>query len=338
MRGLLCALLAIALLGAGLLPMTALAADPAFIYMAKDPAKQYTAQDCEFGCGLTENYVSYKWTFYYANRVVYWWAETDLRDEAEEALENWMDEIPDLIWEEKQSEQDAHVVFLDHDVPANFGPAAINMAWWVDDSYKNASYWLKAEIWLDHDDYTWDSDDAKGQAMAHEIGHLYGLHDRYRTNPVACNPNDDTVMDAMTGTGTTVTHQCDYQKGPTEDDVARVDAYYGEGNATDWTATVNGSVITYKWKDQSWAETWYNLQMFYWNGSSWVYFTQYNDWEDEGLHKDFPNDLGNYYLQTTVDRTQYGAPAGWHCIGGWPYMVEYDVMGDWTSSSAVWVQ
>ena len=62
------------------------------------------------------------------------------------------------------------------------------------DTTRFGMYWTKAEICVSTT-YDYADDAHREDVLTHEVGHLFGLADRYLHPSGACNPNDDTIMD-----------------------------------------------------------------------------------------------------------------------------------------------
>lgn len=111
--------------------------------------------------------------------------------------------------------------------------------------------------------------------MTHELGHLYGLHDRYTAS--GCNPNDYSVMDASV---------CDGGY-PTYIDLGRMnysDTYGGTYLATSTTAS--GGTMYTQWQDRTWNDLVVRFKRYKWVGISWQYQQTVESYDNIGTHYD----------------------------------------------------
>ena len=126
--------------------------------------------------------------------------------------------------------------------------------------------------------------------IAHEMGHAYGLADRYRHNPLMCNntfvnypDGEKTIMDgAKRATSTVGWMHCDGIEGPaTSTDVARVRNLYSKGSLKELTATTtrleelsNGESTGTKvsWEDAAWAEKEHRVRFYIHEDTGWRHF------------------------------------------------------------------
>ena len=68
---------------------------------------------------------------------------------------------------------------------------------------------------------------------------------------------------------------CDGLTGPDNSDGSDVEDFYHPGDMGSMTASSSGTVATFPWEDQTWAERWYDVT-FYWSDTTqeeWVSFT-----------------------------------------------------------------
>lgn len=346
-----------------LLPATAFAdwAPPAYEYLDEDPDAQRTTQQCTSGCLLTENYTFYHWMDWWQDYTLDWYCNPDPTYHAcvEQAITNWENAFPQTQWAETLNPAEADVQFLLVDtsqLPDGPTPAYAFHHGWYDDELRYASFWDKAEVGVDPINFLWASADVLTGAIAHEIGHLFGLHDRYYMwqpepgvpdPPIlsACNPDEVTIMDTCNvwwdpqeGKLRILGH-CDGLTGPDQEDIDRVDPYWGEGELASWTAEVYGSpsVLSMNWRDRAWTECHANLHYYYWNGNSWVHYDGLCYNPDMGLHEDYPNGLGDRTIFRNNIPENFGAADKWNCCCGWPYFKTWDVVGTWTCSPFIWV-
>lgn len=104
--------------------------------------------------------------------------------------------------------------------------------------------------------------------IAHEIGHHYGLDDRYFFKQTflgleaECNLYENTVMDTLVPNDPNYPG-CPWRDTPTKLDISRVDMFWRGGTPLpnmetrgDLPILVNavGPVATYRWFDMAWAE------------------------------------------------------------------------------------
>lgn len=167
-----------------------------FVYNAQNPDNQIP------GAQYTENSNFMWWANGWSH--VYWWGDPSAGDSfvvaARTAINNWKAAIPQLTWSECiVSEACADVKFRIGQCVSS-GAAGCVMTWpepssYLPDHYRLASYWHKHTIYLDSDYYPLMVDSTKRGLLAHEIGHLYGLDERYNHSSPICNGNEKTIMD-----------------------------------------------------------------------------------------------------------------------------------------------
>ena len=115
-------------------------------------------------------------------------------------------------------------------------------------------------------------------AIAHELGHIFGLHEAYNHDPqysagsISCK--DDTaasVMDSViTSTGRTV-NGCD-GVSPTARDIGLVQALYSLAPpAAPTTIFQAGPDIAVRFRDDNAAEEGYGVIVERWSGSGWIF-------------------------------------------------------------------
>jgi len=342
-----------------LLPATALAdlAPPAYEYLDEDPDAQRTPDECTSGCTLTENYTFWDWMDWWQDSTLDWYCTPEPTYHAcvEQAITNWKNACPKTQWAETLNPAEADVRFLLVDtILIEGGPIAAYalLHGWYDDEWQDASFWIEAEVGLDTVNFSWASEDVITGAIAHEIGHLFGLHDRcyIETDPdphSVCNPNEVTIMDTALPLVWDPQEEkwwvlglCDGLTGPAQIDIDRVDSYWGEGELASWDAEVYPlppSLLIMEWRDRGWSECHSNLQYFYWDGNRWVCYENICYDNDMGLHEDYPDDLGDRTMSRMNVPENFGAANKWNCCCGWMYFKPWDVMGDWTCGPFIWV-
>lgn len=295
-----------------LLASVALAAH--YVYKAENPSTQ------DANWSGTENGTFYWWS--QSITSVWWYTDSALRSDVDVAKNNWTTAVPPLTWLEV-SETDADLVFKNESC-GGFAACMAVTQYRHDVNITNASYIEKARVSIDLNIQSSTSD--RRFSIAHEVGHFYGLDERYQEDPVACNNNEATVMDGI---------GCEPGlEGPAEIDKNRVISYWSEGTLADWTATSSVQYVAdYTWKDRGWSEYEQPLSFYYWDGSNWVLYHNATKIWNIGVHQTTEDRT----LEWTVDRRDYGAPAGWHSACGRPYFWQFNTVGTWACSPAVWV-
>jgi len=228
-------------------------------------------------------------------------------------------------------------------------PAFVSLHGWYDDEWRWASFWNKAEVGVDLLNFNWASWDVVTSAVAHEIGHLYGLHDRYYTwqpeqgvpDPLIqsiCNPDEETIMDTAIWWQDPqtllwwITGHCDGLFGPAEQDVGNVSSYWREGEVDDLEAEVWGSpsILTIRFRDRGWTECHAFLQYFYLDGDEWICYENLCWSPDMGLHEDYPDGMGDWTMLRNNFPENFGAANAWNCCMGAVYFKQWDLAGPWS--------
>jgi len=146
------------------------------------------------------------------------------------------------------------------------------------DTDRQSEYVVGASIWLNEGLYDFTSD-WRVAAVAHEVGHVYGLHDRYDdvNHTFWCNAGDNSIMEGLVGQGVTVTGGCD-SNVPTSTDIGRVQAFYDVAPAGSPTMNqIAAGSVDWCWTDVNWAESGYQVSYYWWDGAGWA-------WKRTDLH------------------------------------------------------
>lgn len=285
----------------------------------------------------TDNWVMAKWWW---GQPVLWWSQASLSADAQAAITSWQNAVPQLTYATANDEQSANLVFkreLNPDpCPLNpgcfaYGPPQGNRIW------ERATYMIKGLIFL-NDAYLWDESGQSSRrgALAHELGHAYGLDERYPESPAfQCNNNEVTIMDNVVPSGDLLFH-CDGLTGPATVDIQRVVDYWSKGEASDFKIAAVDRFVVGMWKDLSWTEDSYAMGFYYLN--------QYNDWimydwrgmhDDIGVHKF----TANRTLAAASDPAAFDAPIpSLQMVCNKPYFPPFNQFGTFRCSPTLWVQ
>lgn len=256
------------------LSLTGVALADHYVYKAEDPAKQTSAPGIE-------NWVFRWWVL--STTSLWWWADSSLHSDVNTIKNNWTAAVPELTWFEVTSETSADVTFKSGTCPGG-APACNSTTSYFYDSDRDASYWQKSTIYIDNN-HDWTAAGKRG-ALAHEVGHLYGLHEQYLdSSGGGCNNSDTTIMDGGTLDGSGKIIHCDGLEGPAAIDDKRVTAYWSQGEMSNFTASASGGIGTYTWTDDAWADYRHQPKWFYYDGSQWIEYHSVNRTGDVGVHR-----------------------------------------------------
>lgn len=194
----------------------------------------------------------------------------------------------------------------------------------------------------------------KRSAIAHELGHLYGLQERYIDQPSTYNnPSELSVMDMPV---------YDLQEGPTLVDKTRVRAFWGKSDYVYengilhlWQKgdlSITGTayqdydtgvyIAAFTWRDLAWAEQTHAVGFWYSaNGTNWEYnpFYSKDHMTDIGLHLYLGGDrvdLGDRTMEEYIIPRDW-KPAGWVKMCSSPYFVGVQEWGSFRCSNAVYI-
>lgn len=296
-----------------------------YIYLSQDSAFQRTTVT-----GM-ENWVVYKWASTPMSSVT-WKAESALRPYVVSAINKWQSIMPSQPWVEVSGS--ATVEFKNNTSPCPPGaPGCLDVTSWVS-IYVNGSPTPSYNwIWRANVHAVFNgtfTEDAKTATIAHEIGHLYGLHERYISGPPVSCGSDVSIMDALAFNGTTTIH-CDNLSGPATDDDTRASNYYETGEMGNFQSTLIGSTLKYQWDDLAWADNRHALFLSYYNGLQWVQYTSMTASVNAGLEKEIDNQV----LVQQIDPSSFGAPHGrYYRACGWPLFPSWN--GTWKCSNSTW--
>ena len=259
------------------------------VYLPEDSRRQLSPT-------ISYNYAPKQWVLRSAtnsaNAVRYFSADSDLLSLARTAISRWKTEFPALPWLEVSSTSTADVLFVWGNCDDHLGTLEyINLE---ADSVRKTIYWTDVEICLSNT-YAFAHDADKVEILVHEIGHAYGLHDRYVHPGGGCNNGDVSIMDG---------ENCDSGSIETND-TTRVRKFYQEGILSDFTeSSISTTSTQVGWLDSAWAEK----RQAYWTAyrlspnHDWVSYGYMEESDWVGMHKDMARWF-NYRRTEVVDLT-----------------------------------
>ena len=254
---------------------------------------------------LPENYISVRWALTPTASANLWFPAdpsasptiTPVAPLMKTAVARWEEKVPDLEWTEAASVLTANVLVSYGDcVKDSLGSFTVTFP--HTDRDRGANFWRAANICLD-EDANWRNDNYKISTLMHELGHAYGLNDRY-THVGTCNPDELTIMDG----GSASSGPCDPTPEPYPLDVKRVEELFKNGTLSDFAATKEGDTGVFTWKDNAWGERYHEVVYMYkldWTAhpGEWEVFATSTYSADTGSHKDIAPD------PVTGERTVY---------------------------------
>ncbi|MDA1095823.1 MAG: hypothetical protein O3B84_01000 [Chloroflexi bacterium] len=274
-----------------------------------------------------ENFVYFCWT---ANLPATWSADSQVQADAATVVSNWEASIPKLAFQQA-SPSDINFARAECEAPAAKG--CIEITHYYYETTSNANYFDTAALYVDDSEWPTLTPTERRQVLAHELGHFYGLHERYIESPFACNGGEYTVMDAL---------GCEEPplEGPASKDVDRVNAYWGQGAMAWYQPEVVGSNIAWTWADGAWAETYQQFNAFWSYGApnwDWVPYVQLLQHTDGiGLHNVLSQKVETppRVMAETFGKEPQGT---YHTACGHPYFKAFGVYGTWTCSPGILV-
>ena len=184
----------------GLIAATALA-NHSGAFLAGDSGFQYGPSEGDRS-GLPELYTPETWTLSNSTSTVLYWhaTSTELINYTTTATNNWMNAVPELSFSRtiQKSAADFSLVYSVCDFNSR---GTVNFkdndgGVWEDDTTRGARYWKTIEICINNTSL-YSPADSVVAVIAHELGHLYGLHEQYNdeVSPPVCNPSQVSIRD-----------------------------------------------------------------------------------------------------------------------------------------------
>lgn len=207
-----------------------------------------------------------------------------------------------------------------------FVPACLGSSSLVKDNIRKASYRndLRMELNLhflaDPDNFpnyaTWNNDSIKA-VIAHELGHVFGLHEQYLSS--GCSPVI-SIMDAGEVNNGVLEH-CDNITLPTNSDLGQIRNYFTTSSLNYYIKDdidASGGQIRHDWIDNSWSESLAYFWIYEYTGSP-------PTWQQGVPDMNSGNDIGMRHttvfreLDFYVNPSNHGIPTGrWVIICGYP--------------------
>lgn len=217
-----------------------------------------------------------------------WKADTAIRTEFSQAVSAWS-AVDSALFIDWHDWRDTNNIAVTPDIEAKVGVCPGTTAYiggclsptsitWTG-VYPGGAYRVQtAQIYINVNNVNWPpgstpptwTSTSKKLTIVHELGHIYGLHERYHHTGFPCNGSESTIMDAAVINTSNVIDHCDGISDPTTLDQTRISALYVSGSYNLQTASWNGSNLVASWKDRTWSDWALNLEYRRWNGTSWV--------------------------------------------------------------------
>ena len=327
-------------------------------YLATEKSRQMTGK----GWTGDENHIMWNWAREDASIV--WYADPQIRDEVALTIKSWTDAIGELRWTEYVPGDDnatINLTFNYQNCGGRTGYLDIAQArFWRSfpghEEGAGANYMDDPVICIDDTtNFETKTHKAIRGTIAHEIGHVYGLNERYLhptptpgVPPKFCNDAEVTIMDAaLIVAGSGAVGQCDGIDVPQTVDINRVKKLYSEGSLKNFTVTGNRILhptsATFGWVDHAWAEEYHKLTYYYFdaNNDKWIGFHTQRITDGVGSHHDIPRAAGGppdrlYELDIEFSSRDYSAKPGsvnlprrtQYKICGAPYFKPFNKLGD----------
>jgi hypothetical protein len=159
--------------------------------------------------------------------------------------------------------------------------ACFRVVLWSVDYTRTGYYMDTVRVWVHYPHYDFDEYWGMRSVVAHEIGHAYGLDDKYLHDPIECNPDPlTTVMDAAVyNPQGEVSSGCDWN-GPTSADDSDITWLYFMDTPNVQPEILpsikeSSTRIRNPWRDHSPNESYYYLyDQYIWQNNVVTYKTQ----------------------------------------------------------------
>jgi hypothetical protein len=288
-----------------------------FVYIGADSRFQRSAWDKQ------ENWVFYWWAL--SSTSMWWWADADLLTNTRTAVTNWRNAI-NMPFIEVGSAASADVTVVEDNSIGAFGMLDITAI--SSDSTRNVNWSYKGEAVIRNAGTApvggWQA------TIAHELGHFFGLHERYQDDGGSgsfCNA-ESTIMNSGSCANRPTT--------PSALDVSRVNGIYRTGDLLSMSSTTYWfwpNQLYVSWKDGSWGEYEHRLFFYRWNGSAWVQLGEVGHTGEIGMRN---LSFADRTMARLFNRNSYGQPAGYYIVCGWTRYMQGTV-GNWACSNYNWV-
>jgi hypothetical protein len=292
---------------------------------------------------------NYLFVWWFNNVNLAWWADSSILPHAEVAVDNGRNApgLGALRYGRTSDRNLADVTIAwDPNTRARCGGNAVACwipnQWYFNYQSYDAHYLAKAEIILDSA-RPWRTTAVRA-AIAHELGHHYGLDDRYNHSTGAGHPSESTIMDSMVvATSDPTSEVLNHTEfvngvpieGPQSIDIERVLRFWREGGLAGWGPPSNPSfgVMTFDWDDYAWGDWHHNLYLYRWDGAQWVQVTTENETRRIGLHRN----AQARRISHSFNRVTLGQQPGYFMSCGWPLFNPFGMHGDWSCSGYIWI-
>lgn len=234
-----------------------------------------------------------------------WYATSSIRTFAQSAINSWKTTGSAPPWTHNWSEINSKgstqldLRFIDVDSDSSYGqcsnPAAVacfSVSNYVRDGTRGVYYWNKALIRVKFSKLTGATvtNSVKQAIVSHELGHVFGLADRYASSGGCQSPTETTVMERFTVkngqwqscAGANVTF-------PQTVDTQRINSYFEQGqyiqpSSGSWIVK-SGSYFSSKWRDEAWTEFMMRHELEKYQNGAWVKKNDGTHYRDIGSHR-----------------------------------------------------
>jgi len=203
------------------------------------------------------------------------WCSDDNEFYSSNVIAEWEGALPSTQWTQDCTSVDVWIrSYASGNICIIPGVAGCFAAhWWEWDHDRDNFYLAGGDIWINEQYYDF-TPEGRAATANHEVGHQYGLHERYddsQSGEDCHSDGDTTIMDevVVTGDPPRVSGGCD-SNFPTANDTQRVQAFYDLAPpGTPSFQRIGPGSVNWMWTDVNWAESYYVVHTLYWDGVSW---------------------------------------------------------------------